>query len=46
MTASRNEPLRFSLRQLEIFTAVASTGTTAEAGQFLAKSQNAGGGAG
>ena len=41
MTASRNEPLRFSLRQLEIFTAVASTGTTAEAGQFLAMSQSA-----
>ena len=41
MTAVRNESLRFSLRQLEIFIAVASTGTTAEAGQVLAMSQSA-----
>lgn len=41
MSAVRNEPLRFSLRQLEIFIAVASTGTTAGAGQVLAMSQSA-----
>ncbi|MBT3460415.1 MAG: LysR family transcriptional regulator, partial [Halieaceae bacterium] len=41
MTAVRSESLRFSLRQLEIFIAVASTGTTAEAGQVLAMSQSA-----
>ncbi len=41
MSAVRNESLRFSLRQLEIFIAVASTGTTAEAGQVLAMSQSA-----
>ena len=37
----RNDPLRYSLRQLEVFTAIADHGTTAAAAEALAMSQSA-----
>ena len=41
VTTMRPDPLRYSLRQLEVFTAIADCGTTAAAAEALAMSQSA-----